>query len=150
LNRDEVIKESHVSQQTLPQQTVGKCDGERDAWLQDVEAVMRQAENWSRKRDWATRRDVKTITESPFGAYQVPVLLIHTPQGRLLLDPHARFVFGAEGRIDFCVYPSFDSTLLVKTENGNWEFLELGPPERHLPWSEETIGQVAKQLLERP
>jgi hypothetical protein len=138
-----------MSQQTLPQQLIDKSDAERDAWLQELETLLQQAEEWSRKRDWATRRDAKTITEAPFGTYAVPVLLIHTPQGRLLLDPIARFVGGAEGRIDFCVYPSFDGIMLIKTVAG-WQFEALEQPDWNRPWSELALEQIGRQLLEQP
>ena len=121
----------------------------RDAWLQEVESILRQAEDWSKKRDWATRRDTKKITETPLGSYQVSVLLVHTPQGRLLLDPIAHFVGGAEGRIDFCVYPSFDGIMLIKTDEG-WQFEALRRPGWRLAWSEATFAQMARELLEQP
>lgn len=136
-----------MTQKTLPQQPVENWKADRDAWLQEIEALVRQAEEWSKKQDWATRRDVKTLTESPFGSYQVPVLLIHTPQGRLLLDPHARFVGEAEGRIDFCVYPSFDGIMLIKTDQG-WQFESLDRQDWNRPWSEPALVQVGRQLLE--
>ena len=138
-----------MSPSTVPQQPATNGAVERDAWLQEVETVLRQAEEWSKRRDWATRRDTKTISEPPFGTYQVPVLLIHTPQDRLLLDPIARFVSGAEGRIDFCVYPSFDGIMLIKTDGG-WQFGSLERQDWNRPWSETALEQVGRQMLEMP
>jgi hypothetical protein len=76
------------------------------------------------------------------------MLLIHTPQGRLLLDPIAHFVGGAEGRIDFCVYPSFNGIMLIKTDTG-WQFEALHRLDWHLAWSEASFEQMARELLER-
>jgi hypothetical protein len=117
--------------------------------LQEIEVVMRQAEEWSKKCDWPTRRDTKSISETPLGKYLVPVLLIHTPQGRLMLDPIARFVGGAQGRIDFCVYPSFDGIMLIKTDKG-WQLESLEREDWNRPWSETALEQVGRQMLETP
>jgi hypothetical protein len=136
-----------MSQPTATQQPAENCEAERDAWLQEIEAIFRQAEEWAKKRDWGTLRDTKTITEPPFGTYQVPVLLIHTPQGRLLFDPIARFVGGADGRIDFCVYPSFDGIMLIKTDGG-WQFESLERQDWNRLWSETALEQVGRQMLE--
>jgi hypothetical protein len=149
MNNARLRKEVTMSQPTAPQHPATSPDAELQAWLQEVETVFRQAEEWSKKRDWATRRDTKTITEPPFGTYQAPVLLIHTPQGRLLLDPIAHVVGGAEGRIDFCVYPSFDGIMLIKTDQG-WQFESLRRQDWNRPWSESALEQVGRQMLESP
>jgi hypothetical protein len=142
-------KERIMSQSTVRQQASTNSEIERDAWLQEVETILQQAEEWSHKHEWATRRDTKTITEPPLGTYQAPVLLIHRPQGRLLLDPIARFVGGAEGRIDFCVYPSFDGIMLIKT-GGHWQLESLERQEWNRPWSETALEDVGRQMLETP
>ena len=38
------------------------------------------------------------------------------------------YVVGADGRLDFCVMPSYDSVALVKTE-GSWKFLSVSQKE---------------------
>ncbi len=129
-----------------PSRPVDNWEEKLDAWLADVEGVFDQAERWAAKRQWMTKRDSKVITEESIGQYEAPVLLIHTPQGRLLLDPIARFVFGAEGRIDFCVMPSFDSVMLVKTD-GNWSFSSNSRADLELPWSEPSFEKVAVEIL---
>jgi hypothetical protein len=117
-----------------------------DGWLGEIRQVFDQAKSWAEKREWATKEDEKRLTEDELGTYEVPVLLIHTPQGRLLLDPIARNVFDAEGRIDFCVMPSYDSVILVKNK-GIWSFHSTVRNDLRQPWSEESFDHVARELL---
>jgi hypothetical protein len=117
-----------------------------DAWIAEVGEIIRQARVWAEKRGWAAREDQKVITEEVIGTYQAPTLLVHTPQGRLLLDPVARYVLGADGRLDFCVMPSYDSVQLVKSD-GAWAFYSTSRNDLLLPWSEEAFEKVALELL---
>lgn len=118
----------------------------RAEWLESVEAFIADAEAWSKKQGWATRRDPKTIDEESIGSYTVPRLLIHGVDGRLLLDPVTRFVVGGLGLVDFCVLPSYDWVKLVRTPAG-WEFHPAQPDAPHRPWSEKAFVEVARELL---
>ncbi len=120
-----------------------------DAWLEDVHEIIHQASHWAEQRGWSTQQDQKLVTEEVIGTYEAPRLLIHTPQGRLLLDPIARYVVGAEGRFEFCVMPSYDSVLLIKSD-GNWKFFSTSRMDLNLPWSEQSFEQVALELLKTP
>ncbi|HEX5444044.1 MAG TPA: hypothetical protein VFW87_09460, partial [Pirellulales bacterium] len=86
-----------------------------------------------------TKLDTKKITEEVIGTYEAPRLLIHAPEARFLLDPIAKCVVGAAGRIDFCVIPSYDAVPLVKIDGG-WRFLLGGGNPRELGWSDESVG----------
>ena len=129
-----------------PRRPVADWQQKLDEWLADVQAVIEQARDWAEQQGWATRQDQKRITEEAFGTYEVPVLLIHTPQGRLLLDPIARHIVAAEGRIEFCAMPSYDSEVLIKVK-GKWSFVPTAHTPSRLPWSEKSFQQVAHELL---
>jgi len=122
-------------------------EAERASWIAELKSILDQAEQWSRRQDWTVRRDSKPITEPMLGTYTVPVLLIHTPQGRLILDPIGREIVGAHGRIDLCVMPSYDPMPLVKGENG-WEFWSPKSQSTAGSWKEADFVAVAKQLLQ--
>lgn len=92
------------------------------------------------------KRDDKTITEEAFGTYAVPRLLIHIPEARLLLDPIARFIVGAQGRFDFCVMPSYDAVMLLTTDEG-WRFHSLTRDDLDLGLSEESFERVRAELV---
>jgi hypothetical protein len=121
-------------------------DEERTSWLKELKFMMDQAAEWSHRQDWTVRRDTKPITEPAFGTYTAPVLLIHTPQGRLILDPIGRDIVGAEGRIDLCVMPSYDPMPLVKGEHG-WEFWSPKTQTPGRSWNETDFVTVARELL---
>ncbi|HEV3003477.1 MAG TPA: hypothetical protein VGX78_03405 [Pirellulales bacterium] len=129
-----------------PNRPVENWESQLNAWLADIEGVFQNAERWAARLQWTTKRDSKVITEQSIGQYEAPLLLIHAPQGRLMLDPIARFVGGAEGRIDFCVMPSFDSAMLVKVDGG-WRFSSNSRTDFDLPWSEESFATVAAEML---
>lgn len=120
---------------------------ERVSWIAELKSVVDQAEQWSRRQGWAVRRDSKPITEPMLGTYTVPVLLIHTPQGRLILDPIGRDIVGAEGRVDLCVMPSYDPVPLIKGDHG-WEFWSPKSQSPGRSWSEADFVAVAQQLLQ--
>jgi hypothetical protein len=130
----------------LPRLPVENWQQSHEEWIGEVRQLIQNARAWAEKRDWAVKQDQKIITEEIFGTYEAPLLLIHTPQGRLLFEPIARYVLGAEGRFDFCVMPSYDSIPLVKTDDG-WEFYSTARKDLSLPWSEKAFETVALELL---
>ena len=66
-------------------------------WVRAIDAVERNAEEWSAERTWRTRRVDKKMIESLIGAYEAPQLLIFAEPNLYVLDPVARFVPGAQG-----------------------------------------------------
>ena len=70
--------------------------------------------------------------------------MIQTSAAHLILDPIARYVGGASGRIDFCVFPSYEYVLVVRTEAG-WQFV-TNPPTIDRPWSKEAFLEIAAEL----
>lgn len=132
-----------------PRQAVENWERVRYEWLAEIDRVLADAERWSANQGWATLRDDRTLTEDEIGAYRAPVLLIHTMQGRVLLTPEARFVYGADGLIDLHVYPSFDDLAsIVKTPEGWWFKTDEG--ELGDPWTEQALVKVVKAGLGSP
>ena len=128
----------------LPRRPVENWEAERDEWVAAVERIVDQAEAWTREQPWFVHRDRKTITEDRIGSYEVSVLMIRTPQAPLILDPIARYVGGASGRIDFCVFPSYEYVLVVRTEAA-WQFV-TNPPTIDRSWSKEAFLEIAAEL----
>ena len=130
----------------LPTKPVENWQHVRDEWVSAVEQLVEDAENWSQKQNWAVRRDTKSVTENRLGTYTVPRLLIHTMNGRLLLDPIAGTVPGARGVVDFYAMPSYDSIFIPRTENG-WHFVSDTFTNLE-PWSEQNFIETANKLIE--
>jgi hypothetical protein len=135
-----------MSPSTLPKTPVENWEHVRDEWVAAVEKLVQDAEAWSRKRDWALRRDPKTIRENGHGEYTVPRLLIHTVDGRLLLDPIYRDAVGATGLVELCVMPSYDSIKIVRFEDA-WKMLpETGDGELILLTEASFLDTVSRLL----
>jgi hypothetical protein len=130
---------------TLPKKPVENWEQVRDEWVAAVEGFVRDVESWCAKQDWAVRRDPKRIEEDRLGAYVVPRLLIHTPAGRLVLEPVARYVPGALGVVDLTIMPSYDSLMISRTDAG-WQLHSGGPDEAPRPWSEQTFAEAVERL----
>jgi hypothetical protein len=131
--------------ETLPgQQSTEGHAADRDEWIAAVEQIVSEAEAWATEQHWFTHRGPKTISEEPLGSYEVPTLLIQAPAGRFVLDPITRDVVGALGVIDFCVFPSYGSVRIVRTDAG-WQ-IETNPKTIGRPWSKPTFFEVISEL----
>ena len=136
-----------MQSKTLPRRPVESSEEERDDWVAAVEQVVSDAEAWATEQHWLVHRGPKTITEDRIGSYEVPVLLIQAPAGRLVLEPGERYVGGATGRIDLSAFPSYEYVLIVRTDAG-WYFV-IDPPTLDRPWSKEAFLEIATELAKR-
>jgi len=117
-------------------------------WGAALEKLVGDAETWSSRQEWGTKRDPKQLQEPLLGSYTAPRLLIHTLDGRLLLDPITRFAVGVEGLVELCVIPSFDSVRITRGESG-WDIHPDSPDEPSRKWSEEAFVNTVRELLRR-
>jgi hypothetical protein len=132
---------------TRPRSPVEDGEAQRDEWVAAVEQIVSDAEAWATEQKWFVHRGPKTITEGPVGSYEVPTLLIQAPAGRFVIDPIARYVIGALGKIEFCVLPSYDYVMIVRTDAG-WQF-ETNPKTVSRPWSKGTFFEVVSELARK-
>jgi hypothetical protein len=88
-----------------------------NSWVRRVNELTEQVESWAKARKWPMHRETKRIEESGLGAYTVPVLSILAPSGTFQLDPVARHVAKADGRIDLIAWPSMTRMMLVRIGN---------------------------------
>ncbi|HVA49177.1 MAG TPA: hypothetical protein VNH11_22630 [Pirellulales bacterium] len=63
---------------------------------------------------------------------------------RLIVEPIARYVVGAEGRVDLAVFPSYHSVAIVRRDN-DWQLLPDGAG-RARPWSEDAFVKAVASL----
>lgn len=117
-------------------------------WVGALERLAQEAETWSQRQDWGVKRDPKPLHEPLLGIYSAPRLLIHTVEGRLLLDPVTRFAAGAEGLVELSVMPSYDSVRLTRA-NGTWDIQPDPPDEPSRPWAEEAFVTTVRESLRR-
>jgi hypothetical protein len=139
--------QTDTKSETVSRPPAENGEAERDEWVAAVEQVISDAEAWATEQHWFVHRGPKTITENRIGTYEVPTLLIQATCGRFVLDPIARYVGGAKGRIDFCVHPSYDYVMIVRTDAG-WHFV-IDPPTLDRPWSKEAFLGIVPELAKK-
>jgi len=118
-----------------------------EQWLLQIESLYAQIEEWAPKRGWATLRDERSYSERRLGEYRAPVLLVHAPQGRVLLEPISPFIVGAQGRIDVSQYPSFDSAAYLVRRDNSWRVRSTNVEATEIPWTEESFISAVKSTL---
>ena len=76
-------------------------------------------------RGWRVETEERELAEEVVGgAYRVPVVTIHAPQGRLIMEPIARGTVGAQGRVDLYAWPSLYRVMLLhKPHNHEYEWV---------------------------
>jgi hypothetical protein len=119
-------------------------------WSTAVEELIADAEGWSRKRGWITKRKTREIDEAFLETYKVPQLLFYADGATLVLDPVARFAMGAEGVAEMAAVPSYDHLVLPRTAGGGWRILAEAPtrtkPDRLKAWNENSFVQAVTRL----
>jgi hypothetical protein len=117
-------------------------------WQNLVTSLAGDVRAWSEARGWRVDEKPLTLVEEHLGSYDVPFLVIQLRQP-VFLEPVARFVMGAHGRVDLYSYPSMDRVMLL--HNGNEWIIrpELGPIWP-LSWSQETFVDLAQRLTADP
>ena len=120
----------------------GNCSAK---WVAEVKKLVDQVADWAVERKWEIDRSDKLIRESKIGTYSVPYLKIKLPAGILHLDPVAREVIGADGRVDLYSWPTLNRVSIlrigrkwiVRTDSGvDW-------PES---WNRRTFFKLAESL----
>src|SRR5262245_60987596 len=92
----------------------------RDEWLQVVAALARDVRGWAEKKGWTVTEEPREINEERLGIYQAPALQIDTPNGQVILEPIARDVAGADGRVDLYAWPTHFRVKLLRRADGIW------------------------------
>lgn len=129
----------------------------RHNWERDTAMLADNVEAWAAQeaaaRNWRVEREEKELAEEVVGgAYRVPVVTIHAPQGHLVLEPIARGVLGAQGRVDLYAWPSLFRVMLLHKSRGRDKPMEwvvrtdsgLDWPQ---PWGQETFLTLTEGLL---
>jgi hypothetical protein len=131
---------------TIQAQTTAQ--NQREQWLDRVSRLVDQIEAWAEARGWSTHRDVKAIEERDLGRYTVPTLRVRTPQGEVHVNPIARRIMGADGRVDIEAWPSLNRVKLVPVVDG-WRIITDSNVLLTTPWVAESFATLAEELTAR-
>lgn len=119
-------------------------------WQDVMGTLASTVEDWSRARKWEVEWSSAEVDEELLGTYKISVLTIETEKGRLLLEPIARMVVGAEGRVDLYAWPTLFRVMLLYTADRTWTVRTDSGIDWPQPWGMETFYALAAALLRRP
>jgi hypothetical protein len=129
---------------------------ERDNFRKQVEALVDDVRGWVESHEWVTRPYPKKIRDSDRQVFEVPALILQKSPTRVLLDPVAYDVPGADCLVDLYLMPTYDDLASLSFESGAWVIrypFPSDPMQTHsvngtetLPLSEGTINQVLDSI----
>lgn len=118
---------------------------ELNRWTEAVNSVVDHARDWARQHGWHAKVETTTLTEDRLGTYQVPLLIVEAPDGRIVIEPIARWSSPGEGRIDVYSWPSLNRLMLVR-KGDNWVLLTEAGVRWPQTWNLATFLDLASNL----
>jgi hypothetical protein len=127
---------------------------QREQFQKRVETLVAQVESWAEPHEWVTKRYPKKMREESGLVYEAPALFLQKGPTRLLLDPVAYDVPGADGVVDLYLMPTYDDMANLYFANGAWtiHYFPSDPESGHviktdpLPLSEQAIIQTLDSI----
>ncbi len=121
----------------------------RDEWMRSLQALAEQVSDWARLEPGWRVDPFRTgeISEEPLGPYMVPVVTIHTPEGRLVVEPVARN-FPGRGIVEFYAWPTLFRVRLLRGDlDADWQVRVDSGFVLHQEWNRDNFIQLANDLL---
>ena len=101
-----------------------------------------QVEAWAQGAGWATSRYVKRMRAPDRSVFEIPALYLQSGPTRLLLDPVAFDVPGAEGLVDLYLMPTYDDIASLYFRDGRWVIHYAFPSDNTTPCEIEKVEPV--------
>ena len=131
---------------------------QRDQFQKRVEALVKQVREWVEPHEWVTKPYPKKMRDVDRQVFEIPALFLQKGPTRVLLDPIAFDVPGAEGVVDLYLMPTYDDMASLYFESGRWVIHYAFPPdprETHsviqteaLALSEKTINRILDSIAD--
>lgn len=123
-------------------------------WIDRVNDLVKQVEQWAKGLGWATRRIEKKLDDSQIGKHRVPALMMQDGICRILLEPVGRTTPGTDGLVDLYLMPAYDDIASLYFYENRWNLHyprsdASGVPVREAssePLSKETLQKVLDEL----
>jgi len=123
---------------------------QRDQFRSRVEALVEQVRPWVESHEWVTKPYTKKLRDSDGQIFLIPALFLQKGPIRVLLDPIAYDVPGAEGVVDLYLMPTDDDLASLYFEEGAWRIHYAFPPDpmeaQTLPLNEQTVNEVLDSI----
>jgi hypothetical protein len=131
---------------------------QRDRFQTLVIGLVKQVGAWVERHEWVTKPYPKKMRDVERNVFEIPALFLQKGPVRVLLDPVAYDVPGAEAVVDLYLMPTYDDLASLYFEREGWMIHYAFPPdpmETHsvvettaLPFSEVTLNQVLDSIAE--
>ncbi|HTU25546.1 MAG TPA: hypothetical protein VMF30_09120 [Pirellulales bacterium] len=92
----------------------------RDEFITKVKALADDVTRWAEPKGWVTKSCPKKFRDADHQLYEATALFLQRGATRLLLDPVAYDVPGAEAAVDLALMPTYDDAASLYLENGTW------------------------------
>jgi hypothetical protein len=94
-----------------------------------VTDLVRQVNAWAGPADWTTQTYPKRMRDSNGSVFEVPALRLQKGPTRVLLDPIAYDVPGADAVVDLYLMPTYDDLASLYHRPDGWEIQYLFPDD---------------------
>jgi hypothetical protein len=129
---------------------------QRSQYQKQVKALVKRVRAWVEPHEWTTKPYPKKMRVVDQQIFEVPALFLQKGPTRVLLDPVAYDVPGAEGVVDLYLMPTYDDMATLYFENGEWMFHYAFPPDplethsvietKAFALSEKSINQILDSI----
>jgi hypothetical protein len=140
---------------TLRDQKAKSKDFDRESvlreWTAALKALMADIQSWLRpamnEELLRARPETTIVSEERLGTYEVPRLLLEMPSGLTVnINPVARFIVGADGRVDMWAFPT-DKWLIVRQAD-QWRLIRKGGDlSSDVPLAAESFKSALTELI---
>ena len=115
-------------------------------WTRLVGELIDQIRQWATDQGWQVNVQEIERQESELGTYATHRLDIQGPRGHLVVEPKARYVMGADGRVDLYAWPSLNRLLIVRAGD-QWKLHTASGVDWPAPWGRDTFVNVGTELM---
>ena len=119
-----------------------------------VSELVKQVREWAEPHEWVTKEYPKKIRDNGQQIDEISSLFLQKGPAKLLLDPIAYDVPGAEGVVDLYLMPTYDDVASLYLKDGQWSISYAKPLDeagavvqsQMMPLSELAINQVLDSI----
>lgn len=129
---------------------------QRKQFQSRIDDLVNKVRGWVEPHEWVTKAYPKKMRDGDNQIYELPALFLQKGPTRLLLDPVAYDVPGAEGVVDLYLMPTYDDMASLFFDQGDWTIHYTFPHDsvgtgsladvQALPLREETIIEVLDSI----
>ena len=91
---------------------------QREQFQKRIEALVKQVSEWVEPHEWVTKPYAKKMRDVDREVFEIPALFLQKGPTRVLLDPVAYDVPGADGLVDLYLMPTYDDMASLYFESG--------------------------------